>query len=127
MTKMLDYDGGLTCAMEVSDLERSMAWYQSVLGFEILYQVDDIGWCELQTPVQRVTVGLSQVESPQVRGGATLTFGVEDVDRARSALEKTAVRFDGETRTIEGLVKLATFFDPDGNRLMFAQSLEGGA
>ena len=34
------------------------------------------------------------------------------------------VRFDRPTRTIEGMVKLAKFFDPDGNRFMLYQSLE---
>ena len=33
------------------------------------------------------------------------------------------MRFDGETREIEGMVKLATFYDPDGNALMLSQRL----
>ena len=40
-----------------------------------------------------------------------------DLDAARDALESKGVEFDGDTRTIEGMVKLATFFDPDGNKL----------
>ena len=35
------------------------------------------------------------------------------------------MRFDGETNEIEGMVKLATFYDPDGNSFMLAQSLDG--
>jgi hypothetical protein len=34
------------------------------------------------------------------------------------------VRFDGETREIEGMVRLATFYDPDGNTFMLAQRLD---
>jgi hypothetical protein len=33
------------------------------------------------------------------------------------------VRFDGPTREYPGMVKLATFFDPDGNTLMLYESL----
>jgi predicted enzyme related to lactoylglutathione lyase len=58
------------------------------------------------------------------RGGAVLTFNVRDIDAARAYLEtRKDVRFDGETCTIEGWVRLATLYDPDGNVLMLAQSL----
>ena len=124
MPSSLDYDGGLTCAMEAADLDASIAWYRDVLGFELLYRMDDLGWCELKTAVAGVNVGLSQVETPQVKGGATPTFGVSDIDQARAALETKGVRFDGETITIKDMVRLATFFDPDGNKLMFYQDLQ---
>ncbi len=123
MTHDLGFDGSLTCAMQCSDLDRAVAWYQDILGFAQLYRVENIGWCELQSPVTHVTVGLSEVESAEVRGGATLTFGVSDIDTARSRLESRDVTFDGDTLTIAGLVRLATFYDPDGNKLMLAQGL----
>jgi predicted enzyme related to lactoylglutathione lyase len=71
-------------------------------------------------------VGLSQVEKPKVEGGPTLTWGVKDIEAARAELEGKGVKFDGETRVIPEMVKLATFFDPDGNHLMFYQSLAQG-
>ncbi len=123
MTHDLGFDGSLTCAMQCSDLDRAVAWYRDILGFSLLYRAEDIGWCELESPIARVTVGLSEVEAAEVRGGATLTFGVSDIDTARSRLESRDVGFDGETLTIAGLVRLATFYDPDGNKLMLAQSL----
>jgi len=119
----ISYDGGLTCALQVADLKKSIDWYQDVLGFKLLYQMDEMGWCELSSAVARVNVGLSQVEKPEGQGGATLTFGVKDIDAARRELEKKGVKFDGETRTIPEMVRLATFFDPDGNTLMFYQDL----
>lgn len=124
MGTSLNYDGGLTCALGVKDMKASIQWYQDVLEFKLLYQMDDMGWCELASPVASVNVGLGQEENPQVKGGATLTFGVVDIDEARSQLEARKVRFDGPTRTIEGMVKLATFYDPDGNTFMLYQSLE---
>lgn len=119
----IGYDGGLTCSIGVNDIKASMNWYQEVLGFKLLYLMEEMAWGELESPVQRVNVGLSQVEEPRGKGGATLVFGVKDIDSARKNLEEKGVKFDGETYTIEGMVRLATFFDPDDNTFMFYQSL----
>ncbi|MCL4196265.1 MAG: VOC family protein [Phycisphaerales bacterium] len=125
MASSLNYDGGLTIAFDVSNLKKSIDWYRDVLGFTHLYTVDEIGWCELQSPVEggRVNVGLSQVEKVKTGGGPVPTFGVKDIDTARGLLESRKVRFDGPTREYPGMVRLATFYDPDGNALMLYQSL----
>lgn len=122
----LRYDGGLTCALGVSDLERSIAWYRDTLGFDLLYRLEDNAWCELKTGVERVNVGLSQVEEAGGKGGATLTFGVEDIEAAKADLDRRGVRQDGPIRDIPGLVRLLTFYDPDDNALMLYQELQGG-
>jgi len=124
MTGAIKFDGTLTCPVECSDMTKSIEWYRKMLGFELMYRVDQIGWCELRSPVDNVSVGLSQVEKPSsAEGGFTLTFGVHDIDKARAEIEGQGVRFDGETQTIPDMVRLATFFDPDGNKLMFSQTL----
>jgi predicted enzyme related to lactoylglutathione lyase len=80
----------------------------------------------MSTNVPGLTLGISQVETGAGGpGGATLTFAVEDIAASRGALETQGVRFDGPTQEIPGMVKLATFFDPDGNAFMFSQSLTG--
>ena len=117
----ISYDGGLTCALGVNNLDRSIAWYRDVLGFALLYKADDIAWCELSTGVQRVNVGLSERREPGGGGGATLTFGVTDLEAAKAELDAHKVRQDGEIMEIPGLVRLLTFFDPDDNALMFYQ------
>lgn len=124
MASKLGYNGGLTIACNVTDLKKSLDWYTNVLGFTHLYTVDEIGWCELQSPAEggRVNVGLSQVEKV-TPGGPTPTWGVNDIEKARAILEEKKVRFDGPTREYPGMVKLATFYDPDGNSLMLSQSL----
>ncbi len=126
MASPLGYDSNITAALNVSDLDKGIAWYRDVLGFELLYKLDDMGWCEFKTETKGVNVGLSTTEGTKQGGGATLTFGVKDVASARSQLEAKDVRFDGETQTIPGMVSLATFFDPDGNQLMLAQDLSEG-
>jgi predicted enzyme related to lactoylglutathione lyase len=119
----LGFNGGLTIAFQTTDRKKSTAWYQENLGFQLLYDVEEIGWCELASPVHRVNIGLSTVEKPKV-GGPVPTFGVTDIDAARRKLEARKVRFDGDTVEIPGMVKLATFYDPDGNALMLFQELQ---
>ena len=121
----ITYDGGLTCSMGVTDLERSLGWYQRVLGFQLLYRRDDIAWCELTTGVDKVNVGLSERQEAGGAGGATLTFGVTDIDAAKAALDAKGVRQDGPIQEIPGMVRLLTFYDPDDNALMFYQDLMG--
>jgi len=123
MTGPISYAPEITIAVHVSDLTRSIEWYTKVLGFEMLYKVDEIAWAELATNVKGTHVGLSQVERAEGSQSCVPTFAVEDIQAARAHLESQDVRFDGDTLTIEGLVKLATFFDPDGNPFMFSQSL----
>ena len=59
-----------------------------------------------------------------VNVGTVPTFGVKDIDAARAHLESLGTRFDGDTYEIDGMVKLATFYDPDGNAWMLSQLLE---
>ena len=119
----IDYDGGLTCSCGVSSLDRSIPWYRDVLGFELLYRLDQIAWCELKTSVARVNIGLSEIEEPGGKGGATLTFGVVDIEAAKAELDRHGVRQDGPIRDIPDMVRLLTFYDPDDNALMFYQEL----
>jgi catechol 2,3-dioxygenase-like lactoylglutathione lyase family enzyme len=121
------FDGGLTCALSVTNLDRSIAWYRDTLGFSLLYRRDDIAWCEMATPVARVNVGLGQVEQPHAKGGVTPTFGVTDMSAAKASLDAASVPQDGPVREIAGMVRLLTFFDPDGNALMFYQDLQGAS
>ena len=112
----------LTCSMGVSDLDASIAWYERVMQCALLYRADEIGWCELKTPMAGVNIGLSQIESVVQGGGATNVFEVADIDEAKAHLDAEGVRQDGDIQPIPGLVKLLTFYDPDGNAFMFSQS-----
>ena len=122
----LNFTDGLTLSFQVKDRKTAAAWYKEMLGFNMLYDVEDIGWCELASNIKGVNIGLSQVEEPKVGAGPVPTFGVQDIDAARSELESKDVRFDGDTMEFPGMVKLATFYDPDGNALMLFQDLQGG-
>ena len=126
MTEHIQFNGGLTLSLPVSDLDEAIDWYQKTLGFKLKYRLDDVGWCELGSSVDKVNVGLSVVESPNP-GGATPTFGVQDINAAKATLQSMGVRIDGEIITIDGLVSLLTFYDQDNNSLMFYQEISADA
>ena len=123
MSTPIEFTGGLTISFESKDRKRSVEWYGSRLGFKFLYDVPEIGWSEVATSVPGVNIGFGETPQPKSGAGPVPTFGVKDIDAARKSLEKQGVKFDGETQTIPGMVKLATFFDPDGHALMLFQEL----
>lgn len=112
----------ITIALSVKDRHASADWYQSMLGFDVIYHADDAGWSELQTKTDGVTIGLGEHTKP-APGNCVPVFGIADLDVSRAKLENANVKFDGETDVVEGMVKTATFYDPDGNALMLAQDL----
>jgi predicted enzyme related to lactoylglutathione lyase len=119
----LDYVPEVTASLGVTNLDRAIDWYQSVLGFTLMYRVDEIGWCELATAIPGVSVGLSQNESVMQGGGATNVWGVADILAAKAHLDAHSVRQDGDIQHIPDLVKLLTFYDPDGNAMMLSENL----
>ena len=121
------YNGTITLSSSVKDLEASIAWFKDVLGLEEVFKVAEAGWAEVSTPAEGVSIGLDETDADvEGSGGSVPVFGVVDIDAARAELEAKGVEFAGDTVELPGMVKLATFFDPDGNRYMFAQSLVEG-
>jgi len=115
----------ITIALSVKDRATSASWFKQHLGFEQIFAADEAGWTELATNTPGVTIGLGDAE--EIKGGNTMpVFGVDDFDKSREALEKAGVKFDGDTIVVEDMVKVAAFFDPDGNGLMIAQDLSAG-
>ena len=119
----IEYNGTITLASSVKDIGNSIKWFKNVLGFEELFHAPEAGWAEVTTPSENVSIGLGQTEEVDGKGGATPVFGVKDIVAARADLENKNVNFDGDIIEIPGLVKLATFFDPDGNTYMLSESL----
>jgi len=106
----------------VKDRHASAQWYENMLGFEAIYHADEAGWSELQTKTAGVTIGLGEHTTP-APGNCVPVFGIADLDTARQKMEQANVKFDGETDVVDGMVKLATFYDPDGNAMMLAEDL----
>ena len=122
----IDYDQSMTISVQVTDWERAKQWYQETLELKLQYEVPEIGWCELETGVPGTTIGLNRVDAISHGDSVIPTMGVKDLDAVRAALEAKRVEFLGDTVTIEGMVKLANFHDPDGNNLCLAQTLATG-
>jgi len=112
----------LTLSFSVKNRRASADWFKKHFGFEEQLTIDEAGWTELSTNIPGVILGLGDAEEASP-GNCLPVFGVADVDSARAALETEAVKFDGDTLTIEGMVKLATLYDPDGNAMMLAENL----
>ncbi|KAE9632457.1 VOC family protein [Parasedimentitalea maritima] len=123
---LISLDETITISLSVTDRHVSAEWYSSMLGFETVYHADEAGWSELQTNTGGVTIGLGEHTKP-APGNCVPVFGIADLDAARQKLELAKVKFDGETDVVEGMVKTATFYDPDGNALMLAEDLTGGS
>ncbi|MGC4111571.1 MAG: VOC family protein [Nocardioides sp.] len=109
-------------SVNVSDYDRSLAWYRDVLGFDVLYELSDYGWCELRTPFG-FTIGLGQTEDV-TPGTVVPTFGVHDIDAAIAHLREHDVKVE-DWHEIPDMVRLSTFWDPDGTSWMLAQTLDG--
>jgi len=123
---LVSVDPTITIAMSVKDRHASAKWFEAMLGFELIYHADDVGWSEIRTKTPGVVIGLGELTKP-APGNCVPVFGVADLDSARQKLEQANVKFDGETDVVEDMVKTATFYDPVCNALMLAEDLTGGA
>lgn len=112
----------ITIAFSVSNRQTTAKWYEEHLGFREVFSIDEAGWTELATNTPGVTIGLGDAEEIKA-ADTTPVFGVADCDAARSSLEKAGIKFDGGAVEIPKMVKLATFFDPDGHPLMIAEDV----
>lgn len=104
----------------VSNLEKSIAFYEQVMGFKTVERRDDLQFAHVETNVPGLQLGLSVGSIQKSTGAAIVNFSVIDVAAARKTLESRGVVFKGATQVIPGKVALASFADPDGNLLRLA-------
>jgi predicted enzyme related to lactoylglutathione lyase len=105
---------------EVDDLDKAKRFYGETLGLEKVLEMD--GWVEFSHAKDAPAIGLSRV-GKLTNCGATVVLRVDDVDLTRNLLLKQGVKFEGDVQEIPGVVRLATFKDPAGNRLQLCQVL----
>jgi CreA protein len=106
----------------VNDFDQSKKFYSEVLGLKKNFEME--GWAEFNGGGEdEASIGVSTGRHTQKEHGATIVLRVDDIDRERKRLESAGVKFDGKTEEIPGMVKLATFRDPSGNRLQLCQVL----
>ena len=117
------YTGEVTISVNVKDMNRAIDWYGQAFGFELIYKLDEWGWCELSTPLAGVHIGLGQTADP-IEPATAPYFSVADIEAAKKHLESVGATFTEDIHEIEGRVKLAGFKDPDGNPFGLAQNLK---
>jgi catechol 2,3-dioxygenase-like lactoylglutathione lyase family enzyme len=105
----------------VRDLEAGRAFYKDRLGFQETYVDGDGTWVKLER--NGMEIGLAEGEPQEDAGVAHVD--VEDVKRVADELRNDGVEV-GVVFELHGEMRLLDVFDPDGNRLQFAQELSAG-
>ena len=102
----------------VRDLSAAREFYKDKLGFTETFVDDDGNWSKLER--SGMEIGLAEGE-PQEDGGVA-HVDVADVKAAAEELRRAGVEV-GVVFELHGEMRLLDVFDPDGNRLQFAQDL----
>ncbi|MBN1438223.1 MAG: VOC family protein [Anaerolineales bacterium] len=111
-TVMFEYD--------VHDLPRAAAWYQDVLGLEMVFRGGDCH-AEFALPVPGARLALSRAgtEKP-IQKAARLFLRTDDLDGVAAALNSKGVK-TGPLETVEGVVRILWVEDPEGNHFAIEQ------
>ncbi len=115
-----DFQPAVLVQFAVADLDRSIEFYRDVLGLEFELRIDELQWARFKTAIDGLTLGLGVQDEVTGSGTTSLNLGVANVPTARARLEEAGVEFLGPTQTIPGVVQLADFLDPDGNKIRLA-------
>lgn len=118
-------DRRLQCVLTVANAEAAAEWYGRMLGCRVLTTIPEFGWIELTSPVPGVSLGLSEIPTPGVTGGAVLDFRVNDLERTRELLDRDGTTPPARMRGVAGVARFLEAQDIDGNRLMFYQPDDG--
>jgi len=118
--------------VNVSDMDRSVAFYRDVLGIPLRF--DSPGWSEFETGATTLALHLAPKAPPMAgppagptAGSCSLGFSVEDLDRTVADLGARGARFVmPPTDQPEEGIRLAVCIDPDGMGISFAQALPRG-
>lgn len=105
---------------QVRNLGAGRAFYTGKLGFTETYVDPDGSWVKLERG--GMEIGLAEGEPQEESGVAHVD--VADVKAVAEALRNEGVEV-GVVFELHGEMRLLDVFDPDGNRLQFAQELSG--
>jgi catechol 2,3-dioxygenase-like lactoylglutathione lyase family enzyme len=106
----------------VRDLDAGRAFYTGKLGFTEVYVEAEGRWAKLERG--GMEIGLAEGE-PQGEDGGVAHVDVDDVKAVAEELRNDGVDI-GVVFELHGEMRLLDVFDPDGNRLQFAQELSSG-
>lgn len=116
----LPYVPEVLLQLAVTDLERSMKFYGETLDLKRVSHEPDLKWAKYDTAVPGFRIGIGEQDVVSPDSTSSINIGVADVKATRTLLESRGVVFPNPDINIPGIVKLADFTDPDGNRLRLA-------
>jgi catechol 2,3-dioxygenase-like lactoylglutathione lyase family enzyme len=105
---------------QVRDLSAARAFYTHKLGFKEVYLDADTTWAKLERA--GMEVGLAEGE-PSEQDGGVAHVDVPDLKNVADELRSEGVKV-GVVFELHGEIRLLDVFDPDGNRLQFAEELK---
>jgi catechol 2,3-dioxygenase-like lactoylglutathione lyase family enzyme len=105
----------------VRNLDAGRAFYRDKLGFEETYVDADGSWVKLER--NGMEIGLAEGEPQEDSGVAHVDVG--DIKAVADALRNEGVEI-GVVFELHREMRLLDVFDPDGNRLQFAEELSAG-
>ena len=106
---------------QVRDLAAGRAFYKERLGFEETYVDDEGSWVKLERG--GMEIGLAEGEPQEDSGVAHVD--VRNIKAVADELRNNGVEV-GVVFELHGEMRLLDVFDPDGNRLQFAEELSAG-
>ena len=110
----------MTVWYRVRDFDAGRAFYRDTLGFEETF----VDWQERWARLHRGDMEIALAEGEPEDGGVA-HVDVDDVKAAAEELRRAGVEI-GVVFELHGEIRLLDVFDPDGNRVQFAQSLSSG-
>jgi catechol 2,3-dioxygenase-like lactoylglutathione lyase family enzyme len=105
----------------VRNLAAGRTFYKDKLGFEETYVDADGSWAKLER--NGMEIGLAEGEPQEDSGVAHVD--VTDIKAVADRLRDQGVEV-GVVFELHGEMRLLDVFDPDGNRLQFAEELSAG-
>jgi len=103
----------------VEDIEKAKKFYGDVLGLKKTFEMS--GWVMFSHADDGPSIGLTEMPK-NGETGATVVLRVPDIEIAKKQLSDSGVTFDNQEE-VPGIVRLASFRDPEGNRLQIMQRL----
>jgi catechol 2,3-dioxygenase-like lactoylglutathione lyase family enzyme len=103
----------------VRDLDAARAFYRDTLGFEEVFVDFDDGWSRLQHGAMEIALAEGEPEESSGVAHVDVVDVKTEAERLRGKGVDVGVIFE-----LHGQIRLVDVFDPDGNRIQLAQSLD---
>jgi catechol 2,3-dioxygenase-like lactoylglutathione lyase family enzyme len=103
----------------VRDLDKARSFYRDLLGFEEVFVDFEDGWSRLTHGPMEIALAVGDPMESSGVAHVDVADVKTDAERLRDQGVEVGVVFE-----LHGQIRLVDVFDPDGNRIQLAQSLE---